>query len=213
MALSPQQLASLKVASARKAQGRASPSDLAALKWAQTQGWKPTTVAPAGGTVTGDITPAPNDPGASYLDAIKGLLARPQQPAITPFDQSGFYNEADTKTLANQEYDPWAAKQKAYQDAINSEQDRRTEQGFQDSQRNTLEQVNAAGGFRSSAYQRDTAQANQNYQNDADLRRQALQRATEDQGNQLRAQKDSFVTSRRGEAYQRYLQSIGALTQ
>jgi hypothetical protein len=147
------------------------------------------TPPPTAGTPAAPAAPTADSITQSFIDSIKGLLPKQATP-VTPFDQSGFYNEADAQGAVNAEYDPWAARQKAYQDQLNSEQDRQT-----------AEQVNAAGGLKSSAYQNDMA-----------LRQEALKRAAEDQANQVKAQKDTSLLARRNEAYQRYLQGIGGAT-
>lgn len=159
---------------------------------------------------SGDETPV--DPMQAFLDQIKPLLQRPDQPTITPFDQSGFYNEGDTKTLAEQEYEPFYTRRRALDAASRSEEDRR--RGIQETQgdRNLGETVNAAGGFRSSAYQRDLGDIGAMRSSQAAQRKIALDRSFEDEENQKRAEKSGFVTNRRNEAFQRYLQSIGAVT-
>jgi hypothetical protein len=156
---------------------------------------------------------APVDPTQAFLDQIKPLLTRSDQPTITPFDQSGFYNEGDVKALADTEYDPYYAKQRAYQDFQTAEQDKQRQMQEKQSDRDQMEQVNASGGFRSSAYQRDLGEQGTARQSAADLRKKAIQQAYEEQGNTQKAEKAGFVTNRRNEAYQRYLQSIGAVTQ
>jgi hypothetical protein len=153
----------------------------------------------------------PQDPAQTFLDQIKPLLQRPDQPKITPFDQSGFYNEGDTKALADTEYDPFYAKRRALDATSRSEEDR--QRGIQEVQgdRNNAEAVNAAGGYRSSAYQRDIGDVTSLRSSQTAQRKMALDRALEEEANQQKADKSGFVTNRRNEAFQRYLQSIGAV--
>lgn len=137
-------------------------------------------------------TPAASDPvediTKEFIGQIGSLIPR-RSVSITPFDQSGFYSEADARALAKQEYEPFYAREKAYSDRVSAENDRQR-----------LEEVNAAGGYRSSAYAQEMA-----------LRREALARAATQMDDEKAQQKHSFVQNRRNEAYQRYLQSIGAL--
>lgn len=152
------------------------------------------TRAPAAGS---PVAPAAApEPAASpditqqFIDQLRPLFTRPNQPEVKPFEGSGFYNEADTRSLADQEYDPFYQRQR-------EDDERRTK--AEDYGR--LEEVNASGGFRSSAYQQEM-----------ERRKLALQRAAGEQDTQKRLAKEQFAQTRRGEAYQRYLQSVGAVT-
>lgn len=158
------------------------------------------------------IKPDPEDITTSYINSIKELLKKPDQPAITPFEQSGFYSENDIRGAANQEYDPWAAKQTGYTRSTYDENTRQQALQRAASDKSQLENVNAAGGFRSSAYEKDLADNASLRQGQDEQTRQALQRTLEEQKNTIAGQKDAFVQNRRNEAYQRYLQSIGAVT-
>lgn len=136
-----------------------------------------------------DAAAVETDPTTRFIDSIRDLFPKPAA-AVTPFDQSGFYNEADTKRLADQEYDPYYTREREHAGQLAGEEDRQR-----------LEQINASGGLRSSAYDREMQ-----------MRREALRRAAEHSSNQQRVDKDQFLLNRRNEAYGRYLQSIGALT-
>jgi hypothetical protein len=142
----------------------------------------------AAGAPTTPTTSSPEDVTKSFVDQIRDLLkpAGPQAD-VTPFDQSGFYKEEDTRALANQEYDPYYQRLAEYQGANTAEGDRQR-----------LEDVNASGGSRSSAYQKEL-----------ELRRLALTRSDEERRNQQRADKEGFVTNRRNDAFRRYQQSLG----
>lgn len=141
-------------------------------------------------TTTLDNPETPDSITKSFLDQVKGYLQPgANQPSVTPFDKSGFYSEGDTRSLADQEYNPYYDALKAYQGGQNAETDRQR-----------LEQVNASGGTRSSAYATEQ-----------DLRKQALQQAGTQMSDQEKAAKEGFVQNRRQDAYTRYLQSIGSL--
>jgi hypothetical protein len=129
------------------------------------------------------------DPTKRFINSIRDLLPK-QAASITPFDQSGFYSDEDTKTLAEQEYAPYFAQQRQYADRFNREEDRQR-----------LEQVAAAGGYRSSAFQ-----------NERMLRQAALERAAAAMSDEERAAKEQFRLNRRNDAFQRYVTATGALT-
>src|SRR6266850_3609568 len=59
-------------------------------------------------TTYGDPAAGPVDPTERFINSIKDLLPKGTA-QITPFDQSGFFNEGDTNALADQEYDPYYA--------------------------------------------------------------------------------------------------------
>lgn len=138
----------------------------------------------------GSATPTADSITKAFIDQVTPLFAKPNQPTITPFEKSGYFSEADTKALADQEYDPYYAALRDYTNTQNAAQDK-----------NTLETVNAAGGFNSSAYKNDVA-----------LRQQQLKRDALSMNDQEAAAKAQFQLNRRNEAYQRYLQGIGAVT-
>lgn len=142
-----------------------------------------------GAPLRGPSTTSPDDLTRGFIDQLRPLFTRETTPEVKPFEESGFYDEADAKRLADLEYDPYYQKQRQDQEGTD-----------QESERQRLEEVNASGGLRSSAYGREQ-----------DLRRTALQRAQQEQDTQKRLAKEQFSQSRRGEAYQRYLRSIGAL--
>src|SRR5882672_5166605 len=67
------------------------------------------------GSTTGGTDTSTDSITKTFLDSVKGLLApADKQPAVTPFDQSGFYSEGDARTLADQEYNPYYDALKAY---------------------------------------------------------------------------------------------------
>jgi hypothetical protein len=182
---------------------------------------KPSASAPVGrslvppNTVSGGpvgMAPAqtPDDVMKAYLDQIRGLLTTPR-PQVKPFDESGFYNENDVRALADQEYDPYYARLRSdrqFEQDMTEKQRQIQEAG---SDRNRLEEVNAAGGYGSSAYQRELADQSTLRSGQAQMRQLAIRRALEEQDNEQRADKEQFRLGRRNEAYQRYLQSVGAL--
>lgn len=154
--------------------------------------------------------PTPSDPTQSFLEQLKTMLHPEDKPAVTPFEQSGFYSEADATAAANQEWDPWAQKQQGYGQSQYDEEARQRAIQNMASDKSQLEAVNAAGGLKSSAYQQELANTGQLRSSEDTLRQQDYQKYLEDQKNQLAANKSGFVTNRRNEAYQRYLQGLGA---
>jgi len=135
------------------------------------------------GTTQPDIT-------QQFIDQLRPLFAQPNQPKIAPFEGSGFYNEGDARSLANSEYDPY------YRRLTEDTNRQNTADAY-----NRDQEMNAAGGFRSSAYLAEQ-----------ERRRLALQRSGEAQTTEQRLAKEQFTQNRRNEAYQRYLQSAGAIT-
>lgn len=163
---------------------------------------------------TPPLTPAAPTPDSitqSFLDQLKPLFAT-DKPAITPFEQSGFYSEADSRGAADSEYDPFYAKERAFTDQTNAFDERQQAMQRATDDKSRLEAVNASGGYRSSAYGTEQADTTSLRTGQDELRRQALLRAGERSQNEQRGQKEQFTLNRRNEGYNRYLQSIGALT-